>query len=305
MLMARLSANGVRGNKYWYDTNYIKGANSSYGLGNCTHYAVGEEGESTQATGKLLLFRDRDPGGYPDAKEFYDKWLYNKGVEPKVGGILCWGTKSNTYGHVAFVAVDPVFLGNSKWRVKVSESCYSKIPSKSVYWRLKEYIVEPGKITTGVGMVYNGCCYNIKPENDIRTVRNKDRNQVDILVDDLSVRKSPNGLKWEGLFALKGLYNILETQLSGNYTWAKLENDCWVALNDKDNWTKTYKKETDYDHANLQVELDKAKNEIKSLKSDNERLQNLYNKELELLEKEKEETNRLVTIINNVKKALE
>lgn len=260
---ARLSVNGVKNNKYWYDANYIKGAGSGYGNGNCTHYSVGREGESVNATGKLSLFKGRDPGGYPNAKEFYSSWLYQKGAEPKIGGILCWGSPTNTYGHVAFVERDPVKLSATKWKVLVSESCYSANVKNSIYWRLKEYTVEFGKVTTGVGMVYNGCCYSSKQNIDPRVLRNNNKNQVAVLVDDLSIRKSPNGEKWAGLFALKGIYNILETKKAGDYTWASLAPDVWIALNDKDGWTASYLLPTDADKDKKISELEKQVKELK------------------------------------------
>lgn len=238
---SRLSVNGVKGNKYWYDPNYIKGADDGYGNGNCTHYSVGRMGESVNATGKLTLFKGRDPGGYPHAKDFYRYWLGDKGIEPKVGGILCWGSTKDTYGHVAFIEKEPIVLvKGSKWKVTVSESCYSSIPSKAIYWRLKEYTIEFGKVTTGVGMIYNGCCYSVKENINPTVTRDTKKDQVAVLVDDLCVRKAPNGEKWAGLYALKGLYNVLEVKEVGDYKWAVLANDVSIALNDEDGWTASY-----------------------------------------------------------------
>ena len=279
MFLARLSITGVKESKYWNDSKYIGGLDRGLGLPNCTFYTVGREGESTDATGKLKLFKNKDAGGFPNAKEFYTQWAGSKGIEPKLGSIVCWGSSKDQYGHVAFIEKEPIKLATNKWQITVSESCWASNPSKGVYWRLKDYVIEPGKVTSGVGYVYNGCCYNIK-NNDFRVNRDTNKNQVAVLIDNLCARKSPNGEKWSGLYAVKGVYNILSTKEAGGYTWASLSNDCWIALNDKEGWTATYLLPTDSDKDKKIADLEK---QVKALNTDLTSLKDKLNKAKEIL----------------------
>ncbi len=97
-----------------------------------------------------------------------------------------------------------------------------------------------------------------------------------VLAERLKVRKTPNGEWVEGIFAPTGLHNIKEVQTAGEYTWAKLDDECWIALNDKDGWTKTYLKESDKpqedDYKAKYEELEKNYNTLlgdyKSLEND-------------------------------------
>ena len=257
IFLSRLSVNGVKESKYWNDPNYIGGLDRGLGLPNCTFYSVGRMGESINATGKLKLFSSKEAGGFPNAKNFYSDWLGQKGIEPKVGGILCWGSNKDQYGHVAFVEKEPIKLANNKWKVTVSESCYAVTPSQAVYWRLKEYTVETGKVTSGVGYIYNGCCYSVKSNINPTVTRNKNKDQVAVLVDMLCGRKSPNGEKWAGLYALQGIYNVLGVTDNGDYKWASLSNDVWIALNDEDGWTASYLLPTEDDKDKKIAELEK------------------------------------------------
>ena len=112
-------------------------------------------------------------------------------------------------------------LGNTGngWKVLVSQSNYG-----STFFETKEYVVNRGSKTSGVGFIYNGCLHN-PYIRDIRVDRDTTKNQVEVLVDLLKLRKAANGDVVEGLFAAPGIYNIIETKEDGEYTWAKLDTE--------------------------------------------------------------------------------
>lgn len=256
MYLKRLSSNGIKGNKYWYSKEWNHGYTGDIALPNCTTYAVGEVYEESEVTSPFKMFTDRNATYFPNAKEFYNKWTGQKGIVPKEASIVCWGGTSDKYGHVAIVTKVEQ-LATNKWRIQVAQSHY-----KGTYFEVKTYTVEPNKKTSGIGYVYNGCCYvNVR---DLRTTRNQDKSQVEVLVDMLSVRHTPNGSKYLGRYCPQGLYNILDTQVAGDYTWAKLDEDMWVALNDKDNWTKTYLITTNDDKDKEIAILEKQVNELQN-----------------------------------------
>lgn len=233
MFLERLNDSGIRQNKYWYDYNYNRGAGGT-ALPNCTCYCVGRVLESYGADSPLVMFNGRNAGGFPDAKYWLSEWKFDKGIAPKVGGVLVWGKPTDRWGHVAFVERVLQTYSSTKWKVRVSQSNYG-----GVFWELKDYIIEKGKVTSGIGYVYQGCCYN--PNVKIfSTTKYQDKQQVEVLIDMLSARQSANGVKLSGLFCPPGLYNILGTKSAGAYTWAQLDSQVWIALNDTDGWTKTY-----------------------------------------------------------------
>ena len=231
MYLQRIYNVGMQGNRFWYSKEWNKGAGTPNGLPNCTCFAVGEVWEESEATEPYTLFKSpyHRPGALPNAKDFYSLWTGKKGIEPKVGGLAVWGTKG--YGHVA-VVLDYEDVGSKGARIKV---CQSNFGGK--YFEVKTYIVKKGVITEGVGLVYVGCCYvNI---NDKRTVRNTDLLQVKVKASALNVRTKPNGTIYAGRKCPNGIYTVLDTVKEGEFTWAKLDDGYWIALNDKEGWTET------------------------------------------------------------------
>lgn len=292
MFSERLSSAGMKNNKFWYDANYNKGAKSAGTmLPNCTTYAMGR---SEEIAGQAVkVFPNISVGGFYDAKEWYDKSDWVGSNQPVVGGILCWGASTDKYGHVA---ICERVLGNTGngWKVLVSQSNYG-----GSYFETKEYVVNRGSKTSGVGFIYNGCLHN-PYINDIRVDRDTTKSQVEVLVDLLKLRKDANGDVVEGLFAAPGIYDIKETKEAGNYTWAKLSNERWIALNDNEGWTKTYsiEKENPKTDPELEEEIAKLKTEISSL---NDKVNSL-NKELEDLKAKNES---LTSQVNEAKQAEE
>lgn len=253
----RLSKDGMKGNKYWYDNSYNAGSNGDSALPNCTTYA---SGRFSSLNGQNLRNIMKGRTGFGNAKEWYSQTTLDKGSTPKLGAIACF---DGTLGHVAIVEQI-----NDDGTVTVSQSNYqkSKDYNSSNYFQVKTYRLEVGKVAQGVGLVFQGYIY--PPNVRYATERDTSTDQVKILAERLKVRKSPNGDWVEGIFAPLGIYNILDVQTAGEYTWAKLDNECWIALNDKDGWTKTYLKESDKpqeeDYKTKYEELEKVYNDLNS-----------------------------------------
>lgn len=256
---------------------------------NCTCYCIGR---SEEIAGQAVkVFPNISVGGFYDAKEWYDKSDWVGSNQPVEGGILCWGASTDKYGHVA---ICERVLGNTGngWKVLVSQSNYG-----GTFFETKEYIVNRGSKTSGVGFIYNGCLHN-PYIRDIRVDRDATKNQVEVLVDLLKLRKAANGDVVEGLFAAPGIYNIIETKEDGEYTWAKLDSERWIALNDTEGWTKTYliEKEEPKTDPELENEITKLKAEISEL---NNKISEL-NKEVSELKTQNES---LTSQVNEAKQA--
>ena len=288
----RLSSAGIKGNKYWYDTSYNRGAASSGTmLPNCTCFC---QGRSCEIAGQAVkIFPKRSVGGFPDAKGWYSESDWVGSAEPVVGGVICWGASTDKYGHVA---ICERVLGQTAagWKILVSQSNYG-----GTFFETKEYTVKKGAKTSGVGYVYNGCLHN-PYINDARTSRDTTKNQVEVLANKLKVRTTANGDVLEGRFAALGIYNVSEFKEAGDYLWAKLADDTWIATNDADGWTKTYyiEKQTPTTDSDLEKQIEELKAQLETA-----------NNNITSLNKEKEElttkNSELTTQVNEAKEAEE
>ena len=246
----RLSKDGMKDNPYWYDSNINAGAKDGLYLPNCTTYA---SGRFSELNGRNMRDIMKNRVGFGNAKDWYANTKLEKGATPRVGSIACF---DGSVGHVAIVE-----KVNDDGTVLVSQSNYEKKKDYNSinYFQTRTYKLEVGKKAKGVGLIFQGYIY--APYIKTAVKRNENKPQVEILADKLRVRKQANGDWQEGIFAPLGLYDILETKEAGAYTWAKLDKDVWIALNDKDGWTKTYTKES-IDYKKLYEEEVKKYNEL-------------------------------------------
>lgn len=103
--------------------------------------------------------------------------------------------------------------------------------------------------------------------------RDEDKNQVEVLVTQLRVRKEPS-LKGEILgFANVGFYNVYDKKENDGYLWVKIADNQWIATTDE--WVKFYPA-TDYKKL-YEQELEKNK----ELTNINKNLQEKINKAIE------------------------
>ena len=70
--------------------------------------------------------------------------------------------------------------------------------------------------------------------------RNKNNNQVEVLIDNLNLRESYSTSSNRIGYIKKGIYNVIDSKNNEGYIWYKVEN-YWIASNS--NWTKYYPKE--------------------------------------------------------------
>ena len=283
----RYSKDGMKDNKYWYDNSYNAGSNGDAALPNCVTYC---SGRLSEANGENLRNIMSGRTGFGNAKEWYNSTTLEKGSTPKVGAVACF---TGTLGHVAFVE-----KVNDDGTVTVSQSNYqsSKDYNSSNYFQVKTYKLEVGKVASGVGLTFQGYIYS----PNIKTSVNRDasKDQVEVLAERLKVRKAANGDWDEGIFAPLGIYDILETKTEGEYTWAKLADECWIAINDVDGWTKTYFADGSSNKTDPELE-----NEISELKAEISELNNKIselNKEINELKTQNES---LISQVNEAKQA--
>ena len=288
--LTRLSKNGMKNNKYWYDLNYNIYAKDPLFLPNCTCYCAGRSCEIAGRNIKTEIPRTNAQTWYADSK-------WSKGSVPKVGAIAVWN--GGKYGHVAIV--EKV----EKDAVVFSQSNYTREPSKIDlnYFQVKRYKPVVGKVTPGVGLTFSGYLYN--PYVQLLDVeRNPGKDQVQVLVDKIRTRKTPNGEVNEGLYIPTGLYNILEMVDKDGYTWARVDQDVWFALNDKDGWTTTYLVTSDDEKVKeLEKLLKEANNTIVQLQNEQSKLlltnQDL-NRELEIINSQLAEAKKLAEKISQL-----
>lgn len=261
MFLERLSADGIPELEYYepkgkFNTSPAWSENQ---MPNCTMYCYcrGYEAMSSKSP---IPYWVRQSSGFGHAKTWYATTTLPKGSELRTGSVAVF---DGNYGHVAFVErkIDAT-------HALISESNYDD--NKSLrnwkYWRKREVELVVGKATlAGVGKLI-GFIY--LPINDLRTAKNTNKDQVSIIEDFVNVRVKANGDKKLGLYCPIGTYNILELKDSGNYKWAKLDTDCWVAVYDIKNnkevsWASLKLKDTQQDND----EVIKLREENKSLLS--------------------------------------
>lgn len=260
MFVERLSADGIQTSPYYQDNKYCAFNGTPNGMPNCTAYAFARSAELS-APNIIRDFVVFNRKGADNACRWFQETLWSKGKEPRLGAIACW---DGELGHVAIVEQ---INGDS---VTVSQSNYG-----GTYWELKTYKPTIGEVTKGVGLVFQGYIYNPFIE-DSRTDRNESE-QVEVIADRLRVRKSPNGEIYEGLYCPQGIYNVLDKAVNGGYTWAKLNENYWIALNDG-KWTRYYNAtgKNDGDFDTLCVEMSNCLEEIKTLKNSLELARSKY-----------------------------
>lgn len=98
--------------------------------------------------------------------------------------------------------------------------------------------------------------------------RNETIRQIEVLVDDLRCRLTPNGQILG--FINRGMYNILDAKQEEDYLWVLVEEDHWIAHSEE--WSKLYPIEADdiMDKiTNLEQENKLLKDKIKLLEENN------------------------------------
>lgn len=141
----RLTSDGISGSKYWYDAEYNT-TNTALQLPNCTCYAWGR---SQEIAGFAFPKNTILPGStnFPDAGNWYDRCIWDKGSTPKLGAIACYSGGS---GHVAIVEVI-----NSDGSVTMSQSNYG-----GTFFETVTVSNSVGGKYPGTSLVFQGYLYN-------------------------------------------------------------------------------------------------------------------------------------------------
>lgn len=230
----RLNESGTRTLPCYSSNTWNAYAETDARMPNCTAYAFGRSSEIYGANIRNFVMFNRKGGG--NANQWFSTTLWEKGKKPKVGAIACW---DGDLGHVA--VVEEVINDET---IVVSQSNYG-----GTYFEVKTYNAVVGQITKGVGLVFQGYIYNPNAVSGI-TERAEGKEQVEVIADMLRIRKQPNGEIAEGLYCERGVFNVLETKVAGAYTWARIDEGIWIALNEG-NWTRYFgaeaKKEPEFE----------------------------------------------------------
>ena len=77
----------VRTDPAFQTDKYTLAATNTLKLPNCTTFACCAWHYLMDAKQKYQMFARRTPGGFPNAKDWYNDYLFEKGPTPKVGAI--------------------------------------------------------------------------------------------------------------------------------------------------------------------------------------------------------------------------
>lgn len=230
MYLERLSSDGIDTSPYYVPNGKFNTAppNSDIQMPNCTMYCYCRGFEASDATKPFYLARNGY--GFGNAKEWYSQSPLPKGSSLKDGSIAVF---DGQYGHVCFV--ERVIDSN---HALITESQYdsNKQLRNYKYWQKRIVELEVGKATlSGVGKLL-GFLY--LPIDEIRTSRDSNKEQIEIVEEMVNVRATPNGyVARKGCFAPLGIYNVLSKQEVDGYTWYQLDKDNWVREGD---WLNYY-----------------------------------------------------------------
>ncbi len=106
--------------------------------------------------------------------------------------------------------------------------------------------------------------------------RDVNKNQIEVLINNLNCRSNPYG-KILG-YINAGIYNIISKEVNGEYEWYQVENNRWIAHSD--DWSKLY----EINNQNDDEKINELKNKITQLEEENNNLK----KKINLLEQNNE-----------------
>lgn len=186
---------------------------------------------------------------------------------PVLGGIMVWQKGATLGGNdgAGHVAVVEKILELDK----TGSPC--KIYTSESSWGGPAFFNSTRSNTNGRwgmadGYKFRGCIINPACKNTDQitpnVARDENVNQLQVIVDQLRVRKAPGTSKEILGFATMGYYNYYETKKADNYVWYRIATDQWVAYDST--WEKILPRK--------ESELEILKKENAALKSKNEAL---------------------------------
>lgn len=208
-------------NEYFKSQKFNKGLGTDLDLPNCTQYAVCRSYECSEVDKPYVMFKNRNAGSYPNAKNFYEDSILPKGKDLKEGAIAVF---DGNFGHVAFVeeVIDDT-------HAIISQSQYDSDKSlrNYKYWETRKVSLVIGEQSmSGIGPLIG---YVYIPYKDIRVKRDTTKHQIEITENMVNVRTSPNGnIFSKGLYCPKGIFNVSNEEIVEGYKWFELEKKHWV-----------------------------------------------------------------------------
>ena len=206
-------------------------------LANCVGYASGRFNE--------LMGMARDIQGLAvdnlccNACDFYDVAIqdgFAVGQEPRVGAIMCWSGGYGGCGHVAVVervdSPNQIMTSESDWGGSQFFNAIRK--NDNGRWGLASNFYFKGFIYQHPDVQYwiNGITPNVP--------RDTSKNQIEVLIDDLSVMYGASVNDGAIGLATKGFYNYYETRVNDGYTWYRIDKDRGQWIASKEGWTNVY-----------------------------------------------------------------
>lgn len=177
---------------------------------------------------------------------------------PVLGGIMVWQGGSTLSGndgagHVAVVEkILELDAKGNPCKIYTSESSWGG-PAFFNSTRTNDN----GRWGMTSGFTFRGCIINpacnINDQITPNVARNENVDQLQVLVDQLRVRKGAGTDKETLGYATKGYYNYYETKKANDYLWYRIANNQWVAY-DKEWETILPRKETEVEILKRQVE---------------------------------------------------
>lgn len=169
------------------------------------------------------------------------------GMTPKVGSIMCWGGGPSGCGHVAVVEINDTSLN----KLQTSESDYG---GSQFYNAIRTN--ENGRWGLSSSFFFRGFIYQPKDVQDWidgkteeiaqPVPRDENKDQIEVIVDNLYVRASGSTKGTILGYATKGIYDYYEVVENEGYKWYRITNDNrnqWIASSPE--WDKVYPKKED------------------------------------------------------------
>ena len=184
---------------------------------------------------------------------------------PVLGGIMVW-QKGDTLsgndgaGHVAIVEkILELDANGDVCKIYTSESSYG---STAFFNATRDN--KNGRWGMANGYKFRGCIVNpasnINDQITPNVARDENVDQLQVLVDQLRVRKGAGTDKEILGFATIGYYNYYETKKANNYVWYRIADNQWIAYSKE--WEKILpSKESEIDILKKELEAEKKKNE--------------------------------------------
>lgn len=221
-------------NKYYKPNGYYNtlSSDNALQLPNCTLYALLRAWESL---GQKVKGIARSTYGFPDAKEWLKTTQKPIIDYPKAGSIAVFGGSGN---HVLFIE-DVLPSGGCL----ITQSSYTtnKNDRGTSFWNKKVMVLTKGATISGYGTLLGFIDVGVY---DIR------KTYGNLYVKDRMHRvRTGAGLNFEevqaGCYCPQGYYEVSEIIENDGYKWAKLEDDCYIAIMDGVVYTETKNNKND------------------------------------------------------------